>query len=208
MKRPRGKLQNIITFLCFKANPISTRKLVKLVYLVDVYHYQMFGKRLTDVPFKHYLYGAWSPEIEKTVEELCEAGIIREETVETRDGNLASVPKPAISRTQVSLSDHAVKVIEMVLNAFGKANPSDIVEFTKKTLPFLNTPFDEEIDFSRCDPVVAYAREKGISVKQAATEDVLSNKSFVDKLQKAEKSLREGGRLLTHEEVFGRAAPS
>lgn len=202
-KKPRGKLQNIITFLCFKATPLSTRKLVKLVYLVDVYHYQMFGKRLTDVPFKHYLYGAWSSEIEKTLEELCEAGIIREDTVETREGNLASVPKPAVDRTQVRLSANAIKAIEMVLADFGTANPNDVVEFTKKTLPFINTPFNDEIDFSRCDPIVAYAKEKGISVKQAATEDIVSNEFFVAKLREADKSLREGGRILTHKEVFG-----
>ncbi len=203
MKRPKGKLQNIITFLCFKAKPLSTRKLVKLVYLVDVYHCQMFGKRLTDVPFKHYLYGAWSPEIEKSLEELCEAGIIEEDTVETRDGNVASVPKPAIDRTQVRLSASAIQTIEMVLEDFGIANPNDVVEFTKKTLPFLNTPFDEEIDFSRCDPIVAFAREKGISVSQAATEDILSNESFAAKVQEADEKLRKGGRILTHEEVFG-----
>ena len=207
MKRPQGELQNIITYLCFKANPLSTRKLVKLVYLVEVYHCQMFGKRLTNVPFKHYFYGAWSPEIEKSLEELCEEGIIKEETVETREGNLASVPKPAIDRTQVRLSATAIKAIEMVLADFGAANPSDVVEFTKKTLPFLNTPFDEEIDFSRCDPVVVYAKEKGISIKEAATEDILSNEAFVEKLREAEKSLREGGRLLTHEEILVVASP-
>lgn len=203
MKRPKGKLQNIITFLCFKATPLSARKLVKLVYLADVYHYQMFGKRLTNVPFKHYLYGAWAPEIGRTLEELCEAGVIREDTVETQGGNLASVPKPAVDSTVIRLSQSAVKAIEMVLADFGRADPSDVVDFTKKTLPFRNTPFGEDIDFSRSDPVVAYAKEKGISVRQAATLDIISNKSFVLKLRKADKSLRKGGRLLTHEEVFG-----
>ncbi len=203
MKRPKGKLQNIITFLCFKANPLSTRKLVKLVYLVDVYHCQMFGKRLTNVPFRHYKYGAWAPDIEESLEELCEADIIKEEPVETRDGNLASVPKPAVDKTVIKLPESSIKAIEMVLKDFGAASPSDVVEFTKKTLPFLNTPFDKEIDFSRCDPVVAYAKEKGISAKQAATEDVLSNESLVEKIREADKQLREGRHLLTHEEVFG-----
>jgi len=164
----------------------------------------MFGKRLTDVPFKHYLYGPWSPEIEKSLEELCEVGIIREESVETRDGNLASVPKPAVAQTVVKLPDNAIKVIEMVLTDFGTAAPGEVVEFTKETLPFLNTPFDDYIDFSRCDPIVAYAKEEGISVKQAATEDVVSNEFLVAKLQEADKSLREGRRLLTHDEVFGK----
>ncbi len=204
MKRPSGKLQNIITFICFKATPLSTRKLVKLVYLVDVYHYLMFGKRLTDVPFKHYKYGAWAPEIQESLEELCEAGIIKETTVETQDGNLASLPKPAVGRTQVELLPHAMKAIEMVLADFGNANPNDIVAFTKKTLPFLNTPYGERIDFSRSDPVVALAKESNISVKKAATANVLSNKSLIAMIREADKSLREGKRLLTHEEVFGK----
>lgn len=204
LKKPKGMLQNIITFFCFKAAPLSTRKLVKLVYLADVYYYQMFGKRLTDVPFKHYLYGPWSPEIEKSLEELCEAGIIREEPIETRDGNVASVPKPAVKETVVKLPHNAIKVIEMVLTDFGKADPGDVVAFTKKTLPFLNTPFDEEIDFSRCDPIVAYAKEEGVSVRQAATEDIVSNESLLAKIRGADRSLREGGHLLTHDEVFGK----
>lgn len=204
MKRPRGRLQNIVTYLCFKATPLSARKLTKLVYLADVYHFQLFGKRLTNVPFKHYKYGAWSPEIQQTLEELYERGIIKEESVETRDGNTASVPKPAINSTVINLSDSAVKILEIVLEDFGSANPSDVVDYTKKTLPFINTPYNEVIDFSRCDPVVAYANEKGISINQAATADIISNDSLLSLIQEADKSLKEDGRLFIHEEVFGK----
>ena len=95
-KKAEGILENVITALCFRAKPLSTRKLVKLVYLVDVYHQQMFGKRLTDVHFKHYRYGAWSPEIEERVEELCDKGILLEEVIQTSSGYPAIVPKPVI----------------------------------------------------------------------------------------------------------------
>ena len=205
MKKPKGRLQNLITYLCFKATSLSTRKIVKLVYLVDVYHYQMYGKRVTDVPFKHYKYGAWAPEIDQTIEELCESGIIKEESIETKDGNIASVPKPSINRTTVSLPSTAMKVLDMVLKDFGSANPSYVVNYTKTTLPFINTPFNEQIDFSRSDPAVAFAQEENISVSQAATADVVSNKALLTIIQDSDRSLRKDARLLTHEEVFGKS---
>lgn len=206
-KKAEGVLENVITTVCFKAIPLSTRKLVKLVYLADVYHYQMFGKRLTDVHFKHYRYGAWSPEIEECVEELCDKGILTEEIVMTASGNPACVPKPAIAETVIDLSEEGKEALNAVLRDWGDKSPDEVVKFTKSALPFINTPYDEEIDFARCDPMFAYAKEEGISVEQAAMEDIVSNKDFMAKILKADKSLREGGRILTHKEVFG-SAPS
>lgn len=203
-KRPKGLLDNIVTYLCFKANPLSTRKLVKLVYLLDVYHYQLFGKRLTKVPFKHYYYGAWAPDIEESVEKLCDGEILREEVVSTSAGYPAVIPKPAISQTTVKLPKTGVKAVEMVIANFGAAPPDEVVEFTKKTLPFLNTPFNEEIDFSRSDPITEYAKKHGISKREAATDDLLSHKFLTEKVLEADKQLREGVELLTHEQVFGK----
>ena len=200
--KPEGILENVITALSFKAKPLSSRKLVKLVYLIDVYHQQMFGTRLTDVHFKHYRYGAWSPEIQECIEDLCDKGILLEEIVMTSSGNPACVPKPAIAEAVVELPEDGMEALNAVLRDWGDKNPDDVVNFTKATLPFINTPYDEEIDFSRCDPMVAYAKEEGISVEEAATEDIVSNKDFTAKILKADKSLREGGRILTHKEVF------
>jgi len=74
---------------------------------------------------------------------------------------------------------------------------------TKKTLPFLNTAVGEEIDFSRTDPISEYSKEKGISEREAATRDILGNESLVKSIQRADKELRKGCRLLTWNEVSG-----
>jgi len=92
----------------------------------------------------------------------------------------------------------------MVLSDFGFAHPRDVVTYTKKTLPFIGTEFDEEIDFTRCDPAVAYAKDKGISVEEAATEDIIYNLDILGKIKSAEKELVEGRPLLSHEQVFGK----
>lgn len=201
-KKAEGILENVVTALCFRSNPLSARKLVKLVYLVDVYHQQMFGTRLTDVHFRHYRYGAWSPEIGECVEELCDKGILVEEAIQTSTGYPAIVPKPATLETVIELPESGFEALKEVLSDWGSKNPNEVVQFTKSTLPFLDTPYDEEIDFKRVDAIAEYAKKQSISEEEAAIEDILPDKPLVEKLLEASQSLRKGGHLLSHDEVF------
>lgn len=201
--KPTTLLENVITYLCFKSNPLSSRKLVKLVYLVDLYHQQMFGERLTDVVFTHHKYGAWSPEIEPCCEELYNKGVLKEESVNTSKGQ-AIIPKPAISRTKIKLPDSGLRALECVIADWGDKNPDDVVKFTKTTVPFLVTDFGETIDFTRSDAIAEYAQKKGIDVEEAATLDVLGNEDFANLLVKACASIKKHGKLLTHEQVFAK----
>ena len=200
---PTTLLENVITYLCFSANPLSSRKLVKLVYLVDLYHQQMFGERLTDVTFTHYKYGAWSPDIESCCEELYNKGILKEQPVNTSRGQ-AIIPKPAIPRTKIKLSDSGFKALECVIVDWGDKAPDDVIKFTKTTVPFLASGFGEEIDFTRSDAIAEYARRKGISNEEAATLDILENEDFANLLVDACESIKKHGKLLTHDQVFAR----
>jgi uncharacterized phage-associated protein len=170
-----GMLQNIIVYLCFKANPLSTTKLTKLVYLADVYHVEMFGPRLTDVPFKHYRYGPWAPDVEREFEQLCALGIVEEKAYTTRAGRQAIVPRARVRETTVELPATAFEVLKAVIEDWGRASTEEVTSFAKTTLPFVGTDFDDEIDFARVDPVVDYARTHGVSIKDAATALVEEN---------------------------------
>jgi uncharacterized phage-associated protein len=202
-KKPEGVLQNVVTYFCFKANPISGRKLTKLVYLADVYHCELFGTRITQVPFRHYLYGAWAPEIEQSLEELYASEILVENVVPTKAGHRAIVPKAKVKQTTIHVAKSVFTVLERVIEDWGTASPDAVVEYSKKTLPFLNTPYSAVIDFCRTDPVVEYARQHSVSECEAATEDVLSNSSLVEAALQGDASIRRGDQLLTHQEVFG-----
>jgi len=172
--------------------------------LVDVYHCEHYRRRLTHVPFKHHYYGAWAPDIGEELEKLNEAGIIREEVVETKKGTIASVPKPAVRQTTVRLSQTAFDALNKVLEQFGSSPTDEVVSFSKTTLPFINTPFGECIDFKRCDPVYAYAYDNDISERKAAMLGVISTPFLVEKTTQGDRELRTGEPTLTREKVFGR----
>jgi len=201
-KKPKGILQNIVTYFCFKTDPNSVTKLTKLCYLADVYHYQMHGKRLTEVPFRHFRYGPWAEAVQMTLEELYEEGIIKETKVKTKKGQDATIPKPNIPQTEITLSKDAFKTLEDVIIDWGRKTTDEIVNYCKKTLPFLDTSFNEIIDFSRTDEIKEYARKKGISENKSATLSVISNKRLLDKTLKGVKEAQEG-KLLTYKEIFG-----
>jgi len=200
-KKPEGILQNIITYFCFKADPNSTTKLTKLCYLADVYHYQMYGKRLTNLPFKHFHFGPWTKEIQMTLEELYERGIIVEKRIRTKKGQDATIPKPNIPQAEITLSKDAFKTLEDVIIDWGEATTEEIVNYCKKTLPFLSTPFDERIDFSRTDEIKEYAKKKGVSKQKAATLDVISNKNLLKNTLKGMKEAQDG-KFLDYKAVF------
>ena len=200
-KRPEGILPNIVTYLCFKASPLSATQLTKLVYLVDVYHWQMFGKRLTEIKFTHYFHGVWAPDIFKALEELYAQGILYEEVVQTTKGFHAFIPKPRVSQTVIRLPKTAFEALDNVLADWGDKTTDEVVQFTKSTLPFLNTAFGDEIDFSRTSAIEEYAKEKGISETEAATIDIISDKELLKNILQGDKDLREG-RILTHKALL------
>ena len=190
--KSRSILENVIIYLCFKANPVSLRKITKLVYLVDLYYYELYDRQLTDVEFLHYAHGAWAPEIYDAIEKLCDKGILYERVVSTKDGYLATVPTPKVKEASVSLPDKdAFAVLESVISDWGAADPQAVVDYTKTTVPFLGTLYGERIDFSRSDPIAEYARKHKISLSEAATLFVLSNKELTESILKADAELRK-----------------
>jgi uncharacterized phage-associated protein len=199
--RPRGLLENIITYICFKAQP-GTTKLMKLVYLADVYYARMFAKRLTDVPFVHFTHGAFAKEVYQALEALEAKGMIRERILHTADGHKAHIREPAVRQTPVTLSDKAREAIDAVLADWGSASLQTVIKYTKATLPFAGTKPSAPIDFSRVDPVREHAKARRVSEEDAATDAICSSPELVSAARKGDKAAREG-RFVSWEEAFG-----
>lgn len=182
---PHNVLQNAITYLCFKAKTLSQTKVMKLIYLADVYHMERYGSRLTEAPFKCWYYGPFSEEVDSEIEHLCGAGILKQELYQTRSGHTAEIPKPHINKTRVELSEEAVCILDEIIDEWGDSSTEDVVAYAKTSLPFIGTPFGKQIDFSRTDLVKEIAKEKNISIEDAATMLVENNEGLMKSLDRA-----------------------
>ena len=183
-------LQNIVTYLCFECTTLSQIKLMKLVYLADVYHMERFGTRITDAKFRHWYYGPYSPDVDSEIERLCGTGIIELVSYRTKSGHKAEVPKPKLEGVTVQLSESAFEIMEDIIEDWGAASSDEVIKYAKSSLPFAGTEFGEEIDFARTDIVVACAKEKGISLEEAATYLAENNSGLMAALDKAVENAR------------------
>lgn len=163
---------------------------MKLIYLADVYHMERYNSRITDVPFIHWHYGPWAAEVESEMEYLCGEGILEQKTYLTRAGYKAEVPKPKVKKTTVELSDTAQEILDDVIEEWSAGTSDEIITYAKTSLPFVGTPFGEEIDFTRMDIAKEIAKEKNISIEDAATLIVENNKELMKSLDRAKEKAK------------------
>jgi hypothetical protein len=160
---------------------------MKIVYLADVYHYVTFGSCLSNVPFKHYDFGAFAVDVYRCLDSLTERGILREESVETKEGYTATIMKPSVRKTWVDLPDHAFATLDRVIERWGSRPLRSLIKFTKETIPFKGTPYDEEIDFSSLD---IFIEDSGL-LEGSDVEKKLRDYSVSATAEAARKRLRE-----------------
>ncbi len=187
---PGNILQNVITYLCFKVRSISQTKLMKLVYLANVYHMERYGSPLANTSFKRWHYGPYSAEVDREIEKLYGEGILKSKMCKTQSGFEAEVPTPNVKSTTVELTDEATAILNDIVDDWGDASTNDIVNFAKTSLPFIGTPFGRKIDFSRIDLVAEVAKSKNISMEDAATMLVENNKELMDSLNRARERVK------------------
>ena len=187
---PENILQNTITYLCFKVRSISQTKLMKLVYLANVYHMEQHGSLLAKTSFKHWHYGPYSEEIDSEIEKLYGEGILKSKVCKTQSGFEAEIPTPNVKSTTVSLTNEAKAILDEIIEDWGHASTNDIVSFAKTSLPFVGTRFGSKIDFSRIDLVAEVAKSKNITREAAATMLVESNKELMKSLDKIEQKVK------------------
>ena len=187
---PENILQNIITYFCFKVRPLSQTKLMKLIYLANVYHMDQYGSTLAKTSFKHWHYGPYSAEVDSEIEKLYGEGILKYETRKTQSGYEAEIPMPNVKRTTIRMTNEAKTILDEVIEDWGDSSTDDVVSFTKTSLPFLGTPFGKKIDFNRIDLVAEVAKSQNISREAAATMLVENNKELMESLDKIEERVK------------------
>ncbi len=148
MKPIDKKIRDIIVYFAFKTKFLTERRLMKLIYVSEIYHIKKFGKRLTNACFYNYRYGPWSPDIDLIGEVISGEDILIDYET-TRNGHEASFFKPNVSETTVNLSEEEISTLEDVLKDWKFKRTYELINFTKSTVPYRESEFGEVIDFRK-----------------------------------------------------------
>ncbi|OGS05677.1 MAG: hypothetical protein A3G41_07235 [Elusimicrobia bacterium RIFCSPLOWO2_12_FULL_59_9] len=106
---------------------------------------------------------------------LLAKGVIRETKKTTLGGYQAKVPMPARRSVNVFLTTQAIDIIEAVLSDWNDKPTNEIVKYVKTRPPFIMASFDESIDFTKGDPIIALASKRNLNPEDMATELIRSS---------------------------------
>ena len=108
-----------------------------------------FGQRLTDADFIKYHYGPYAPDLPVACEELHARGILEEEFIQTKEGRVCHLKRPALPRIRVLWpTPYAGEVLDAVLEEWAGRPTDELVEFAKRTEPYVAAARNDTIDFS------------------------------------------------------------
>jgi len=102
---------------------IGRAKLMKLVFLVDYLYWKRFGKRLLNVKWVKYLYGAFSKDVLDAIDELEREGIVG--VVEVDKGITLYMAR----YSNIELGEDVKKIVEEVVEKFGKLSLEELLEY-------------------------------------------------------------------------------
>ena len=145
-------LKNLIVYFTFKVPNITPTKLIKLIYLADLLHYEKHRRKISNVEFFNYHYGPWHPIIELMVVKEC-GELVEIKSVQTRKGEVIKIHKPKVKEANISFPGEGIfDTLKAVVNKWGDVNTNKIVKYIKNRSPFIETCKGQVIDFTFLDP--------------------------------------------------------
>lgn len=167
------KLRDIIVFFTYTTEYLTEIRLVKLIYLAEIYAIEKFGERLTNIDFISHYYGPYSDEILSTGEAIAGEDITIEYQ-ETTKGPYGSFFKTTKEKTCVEhLTKEELGVLKEIARKYKFKPTTKIVKDAKETEPYLKTEFGDAIDLDEYtkEMDLIYRNENLLtSVKQSMVE--------------------------------------
>lgn len=144
-------LKNLVVYFTFNVSNLTPTKLVKLIYLADVYHYKKHRCTISEVPFFNFHYGPWHQIIEMVVQEEC-GELVEVDTIQTRKGDVIRIHKPKVEETSIKLpKSEMFETLDEVVKDWGKIPLKKIVNHIKNTVPYIESEKGQFIDFMLVD---------------------------------------------------------
>ena len=190
MSVPEGIIENIIVFICLKKYGVFSTELIKLLYLIDLDYYREQGEKLTGLNYKNYYYGPYSPDIELCLEKLYNKRILSPEIIITWTGRKGNFIKPNVKENAIELSQETKGFIEKAIKRYGRMRFSDLVTYSKSTIPYLHSDFNEDIDFENDDLIELIAKKENKETSEIATEIICNDEKLISLFNEAEAEIK------------------
>ncbi|RDZ49814.1 hypothetical protein C5C07_20065 [Haloferax sp. Atlit-4N] len=116
-------------------------RIQKLIFYTEVYCILHYRRRLTNVEYRPYMYGAFSRDVRAALNSLDE--VTRRKTV--IQGNRTT--GYSLSDHSSSLSDGIQNIIEKVCEYVSEESTEELAQFSKSSWLFENTEYDHPMNF-------------------------------------------------------------
>lgn len=159
---------------------ISKIRIVKLLYLVDVEFYRMFGHTLTNLNWIFYEYGPYAFEIDTIIEKL--SFDLGEEEITTSMGHTANIYHIEGEQVLDNIVNFATKaMIDRIINRWALEDTHFILDYVYTgTEPMQSATFNQRLDFSKIRRDIDVNRPmKHLQLaknKSAKIQDMLKNR--------------------------------
>lgn len=143
--------------------PLAKTRLLKLAYLVEVFYYRRFSKRLLDIDWIYYLYGPWTSDYDSIIASF-PFEIEERDIDEERFAQIVTIDEP-VPEPPVSFDERLI--IDDVLSRFGARALSELLEYVYfETEPMIKAENRlEHLDFSVVQPASVYRVTKVVMDK-------------------------------------------
>jgi len=127
-------------------SPISTIRIIKFLYLLDLEYYNRHYETFTGIDWVHYKYGPYFYSWPTIVNEIGYRLSVEEVTTERGDGFTYKVDEPYKIDDKVSFGVQSM--INRIVKQWGDENLEEILDYVYSSLPVKHSQLNEEIDFT------------------------------------------------------------
>jgi hypothetical protein len=163
-------LETLLLYLIKNSPQRSITRIMKLLYLGELYSLISTGKRLSNAKYKYWHHGAYSEDVIDALDKLEKQGLISSKEVITNDDNTATVPIINNPSAVINLTQEKTQILDIVICEWDKVPFNELLEFHKSIYPLTVTEKFKVINMKRYDEVAEIAKTLKISREQAATK--------------------------------------
>lgn len=133
-----SKIADLISYFTLTLNFMTQIRLIKLIYLSELYCIERYKTRISDADFYKWYYGPWSPDIDVTATVITGNQIKLEEN-ETKDGHECVFIKPNVKKMVFNFSEKDFSILQDIIRDWKFIPTKTLIAFTKKSDLFLKT---------------------------------------------------------------------